>query len=74
MSYFPGPWLPRRNEKQTYPLYCASMLALFKPWRSLAELKPTHLTFEDAFNTFTAAASAQVLQIIDNIQYFYVLR
>jgi hypothetical protein len=71
IPYFPGPWLPRRNEKQTYPLYCASMLALFQPWRSLADLKPAHLTFEIAFDTFAATASVEVLKIIDNIQYFY---
>jgi hypothetical protein len=71
MPYFPGPWLPRRDDKQSYPLYCASMLALFQPWRSLADLKPAHVTFEEAFNAFTATAAVQVLKMIDNIQYFY---
>lgn len=71
MPYFPGTWLPRRDEKQNYPLYCASMLALFQPWRSLADLKSAHVTFEHAFDAFTATAAVQVLKMIDNIQYFY---
>ncbi|KAG1719366.1 uncharacterized protein EDB91DRAFT_1289639 [Suillus paluster] len=71
MPYFPGPWLPRRNDEQSYPLYCASMLALFKPWRSLLNLKPPHLTFTKVFLAFSKTASPQILKAIDNIQYFY---
>ncbi|KAG1858776.1 hypothetical protein DFJ58DRAFT_840361 [Suillus subalutaceus] len=57
-------------EEETQSLQL-SMLALLQPWRSLPDLKPAHLTFEDAFNVFTRAASVDVLNIIENVQYFY---
>ncbi|KIK32555.1 hypothetical protein CY34DRAFT_110924 [Suillus luteus UH-Slu-Lm8-n1] len=44
---------------------------LDEPWRSLADLKSAHVTFEHAFDAFTATAGVQVLKMIDNIQYFY---
>ncbi|KAG1779790.1 hypothetical protein EV702DRAFT_1043675 [Suillus placidus] len=71
MPYFPGPWLPRHNTEHTYPLYCASMLALLKPWRTLLDLKLPLQTFSDAFDAFVAKASPNISKVLDNIQYFY---
>ncbi|KAG1728204.1 hypothetical protein EDB19DRAFT_1913856 [Suillus lakei] len=47
------------------------MLALFKPWRSLVDLKASYLTFPEAFLALIETASLQILKAMDNIQYFY---
>ncbi|KAF8836128.1 hypothetical protein BDN67DRAFT_984166 [Paxillus ammoniavirescens] len=39
MPYFPGRWFPRTNDPKACALYCASILAVLKPWRSVTDLK-----------------------------------
>ncbi len=36
---FVSTWFPRRDRPDRYEYYCASMLALLKPWRSMKDLK-----------------------------------
>lgn len=68
---FPGKWFANRDIVQDQPLYSASMLALFKPWRCLSDLKDHAETFIEAFDRFRASASSRVLDTIENIQYFH---
>ena len=71
MPFFPGQWFPCSNDASQYPLYCATMLALLKPWKSLATLKPADSTFKETFDRFLANATPRIHNIIENIQYFY---
>lgn len=68
---FPGKWFANRDNPQDRPLYCASMLALLKPWRCLADLKSSSETFVDAFEHFVMKSSSRVHDIVENIQYFH---
>ncbi|KAG2107640.1 uncharacterized protein F5147DRAFT_653173 [Suillus discolor] len=54
---FPGKWFANRENLPDHPLYCASLLALLKPWRSLADLKSVSETFVDAFEHFLVDSS-----------------
>jgi len=71
IPYFPGQWFPQANDPSTRTLYCASMLALLQPWRSLFSLKAANTTFQSTYDTFCEHASARTQKIIDNIQYFH---
>jgi hypothetical protein len=58
MPHISGPWFPRANEGNADALYCASMLALLKPWRDLGvNLKASDESFAVAFDHFLASAS-----------------
>lgn len=55
--------------------YCASMLLLLKPWRSVScDLKREDQSWQDAFDEFKQLASGHTLNIIDNIQFYYKAR
>jgi hypothetical protein len=71
MPYFPGPWFPKREEENCNGLFEASMLALFKPWRTMADLKQENRSFREAFDIFVANAPAETCQIIRNVQFFH---
>ena len=70
---FVGRWFPQNNEPKTRQLYCASMLLLLSPWRSLQDLKDPMETFEESFERFimTVAQDSKILRIIGNIQYYH---
>jgi hypothetical protein len=71
MPYFPGQWFPKREEETCNGLFEASMLALLKPWRTLADLKQENQSFHDAFNIFVANAPAETCWIMKNVQFFH---
>ncbi|KIK91578.1 hypothetical protein PAXRUDRAFT_149188 [Paxillus rubicundulus Ve08.2h10] len=71
MPYFPGQWFPHANDVEKHELYCASILTLLKPWRSLATLKCQDLSFDAAFHNFIAESPPSFSRTIDNIQYHY---
>ena len=71
LPHFQGGWFPRNDRPSERELYCASILALLKPWSNLAELKTGADTFEQAFVAFIGTAPKRSLDIIDNIQYYY---
>lgn len=72
MPHIPGQWFPHENNPNTHALYCASMLALFKPWRDLAaDLKTSKETFSGAFDQFSASTSEATKCLLSNIQYFH---
>jgi len=52
-------------------LYCAIILAVFKPWRTLIDLKHDDESFPQAFHNFLATTSTPVKRVIENIHYFY---
>ncbi|KAF8801483.1 hypothetical protein BYT27DRAFT_7262020 [Phlegmacium glaucopus] len=71
LPQFVGSWMPRSNKPQDREIYCASMLALLKPWNNLSELKMDLETFEHSFNGFVDKANKKTHNIIKNIQYYY---
>ena len=55
---FIGRWFPRSDEEDVRAFYCASMLALLKPWRDLAvDLKQPGEKWEFAYDNFVKEAS-----------------
>jgi len=49
--------------------YCATMLTLFKPWRSGADLKSTEYSWDDIFNDHTFTARQLRIMQYFNIRY-----
>ena len=69
---FIGRWFPQSDEGETRPFYCASTIALLKPWRNLkTDLKPPDQTWEGAFEDFLDHASWRDKRIIAGLQYFH---
>lgn len=66
-----GQWFPRNDDPSTDELYCASMMALLAPWRSLDNLKADDETFRTSFDRFLKTTSPRILRFLSNIQYFY---
>ena len=63
--------MPRNNRQGDKELYYASILVLLKPWTDLPELKTDMETFEQVFDSFVSSAPKAMLDIIENIQYYY---
>ena len=68
---FMGSWFPRNDKEKDRELYCASVLALLKPWADLSEIKSEMETFEQAFESFVCDVPTATLNLIENIQYYY---
>ena len=69
---FIGRWFPRSDEEETRPFYCASTIALLKPWRNLkTDLKRPDQTWEAAFEDFLIQASWKDKRVIAGLQYFH---
>ncbi|KAG9092535.1 hypothetical protein FRC06_011888, partial [Ceratobasidium sp. 370] len=66
-----GPYLPQNDDPDTYPFYCASMLALLKPWRNIRELLPPGGSWANAFSTFLSSATKRERDFISGVQYYY---
>ncbi|KAF8816193.1 hypothetical protein BYT27DRAFT_7248501 [Phlegmacium glaucopus] len=71
LPQFVGCWMPRNDKACERNLYCASMLALLKPWNDLGDLKTEGETFEDSFQQLLNGATKKTHDIIENIQYYY---
>ncbi|KAF9492437.1 hypothetical protein BDN71DRAFT_1509448 [Pleurotus eryngii] len=69
---FIGQWFPRRSDNNTKEFYLVSMLALFKPWRDLGDLKTKDETFEHTFDVFMLNAPKEYKHIMDNMEYYYL--
>jgi hypothetical protein len=67
----PGQYFPRNNVPERYDFYCASMLALLKPWRDLSDLRARHPSWSSAFAAFRSECDQQCIDILVNIQFFY---
>jgi hypothetical protein len=66
-----GPFFPRRDDPDIRAYYCASMVALLKPWRHLCTLKGAKDTWEDAFGSLLKQASRRDLDVLSGIQHYY---
>jgi Helitron helicase-like domain at N-terminus len=71
LPHLVGRWLPRNDRPNERELYCASVLALLKPWADLSDLKTDTETFDQSFQTFLIDSSKTTRDIIENIQYYY---
>ena len=65
---FSGATLPRRDTGDR-EYYCATMLTLFKPWRTGACLKSVDSSWDNAFSTY--AFMPRQLRLIDNMHLCY---
>ncbi|PPR07084.1 hypothetical protein CVT24_010921 [Panaeolus cyanescens] len=78
---FRGPALPRSDEGDREE-YCLAMLTLFKPWRTGVDLKPSTLSWDDAFNEHAFTKREIDLMANFNVKYecydakddFYAMR
>jgi hypothetical protein len=68
---FIGPWIPWNNYNEDFPLYCATMLALLVPWRTIGAIHHNSASLEDEFHNFMQNATLDQLTFIKNVQYFY---
>ena len=69
---FIGRWFPRSDDEETRSFYCASMLALLKPWRDLGkDLKTPEQLWEVAFDDFLKDASWKQKHVVSGLQYFH---
>ncbi|CAF3219894.1 unnamed protein product [Rotaria sp. Silwood2] len=63
-----GPAIPRRDRDDTKERYYRSILTLFVPWRSVADLCSINQTWEQAFEVHEKTITAESHKIIENIQ------
>lgn len=69
-----GPFIERGDRPETYDLHCASILALLKPWRTVADLLLPGCSWSESLATFKASASRRELQIISGVDFHYQSR
>ena len=68
-----GRSIPRRDKEECFDAYAASMLTLFKPWTMDASspLKPSNVSWHDAFEEFINHINPRFKLIMDNMQAAY---
>jgi hypothetical protein len=71
LPHLVGRWFPRNDRPNERELYCASILALLKPWADLSDLKTDAETFDQSFHSFFTNSPKITKDIIENIQYYY---
>ena len=71
LPQFTGKWIARNDQNWCRELYCASILALLQPWRTLSDIKGQNDSFSDKFQSFHDGAAKKIKDIIENIQYYY---
>ncbi|KAF8123278.1 hypothetical protein EV363DRAFT_1080996, partial [Boletus edulis] len=69
-----GPFFPNAKDESTEELYCASMLALLSPWRSLEGIKRQQDSFRTVYNEYMKSATPADHDVICGIQYYYDCR
>lgn len=69
-----GPSMPRRDQTDAYPRYCRLMLILFKPWRTLLDLRDGSQSWESMFQPFVLTLNNECRGIIDNMQVLHECR
>ncbi|EAU82018.2 ATP-dependent DNA helicase PIF1 [Coprinopsis cinerea okayama7 len=68
---FVGRWPPPNDEPAKRPLYTASMLLLFRPWRDVDGLVGGYDSLEEAFQSFLASCSERDRTVMENIQFYH---
>lgn len=76
MPNFIGEWFPRNNVARLHEFYCASALALLKPWRDISDLKTATETFQESLERYlttggTKSEREEWARLLDNIQYYH---
>jgi hypothetical protein len=71
MVDFVGPWLPRNERGDNYPMFCATMLALLIPWRNIGAIHQNSLSLEAEFEKFLAVARPDQMLFMQNGQYYH---
>jgi hypothetical protein len=66
---FIGDWFSWNDVQEEYEFYCATLLVLLQPWRTIIGLKTKEGTFKQAFNMFVSNSDNKTKDIIENIQY-----
>lgn len=66
-----GPFIPRNDQPESYDTYCATILALLKPWRDLRTLRVQGQSWKQAFESFISTATKRQLDFISAAQYHY---
>jgi hypothetical protein len=66
-----GSWIPRRDNEETYAIYCGTMLALLVPWRDMGKLHGQSSSLEEEFNSFLTRATPKQLAFVKNSYYFH---
>ncbi|KAJ7119795.1 hypothetical protein C8R44DRAFT_541140, partial [Mycena epipterygia] len=64
-----GPTLPRPDRSDAeYERWCRTMVMLFKPWRSMADLKGEHATWQKAFDATEFSSGAKYIMHNLNVE------
>lgn len=67
-----GRFFVRHDDPACYPLYCAMMLMLLKPWRNIAtDLKRQQQSWEEAFGDLCCNADERTKYAISGIQHYH---
>ena len=69
-----GPFLPQRDRDDSKERHARLMLILLKPWSTVNDLKPSDLSWIDAYTHFTNTCHPRILQIITNMQLLHECR
>ncbi|KAI0084699.1 hypothetical protein BDY19DRAFT_897951, partial [Irpex rosettiformis] len=69
-----GPRIPIADNPSENPRYCRLMLMLFKPWRSVCDLKDNCTSWQVAFASFIETAPDVVKALINNMQILHECR
>ena len=69
---FVGRYFPRRDDSNIQDFYCASILTLLKPWRSiLTDLKSQNQTWTQALDSFLIDSPRRKSFVVSGIQLFH---
>lgn len=66
-----GTFFPRNDIANMRHVYCASALALLKPWRDWSDLKRSNQTWMEAFAEYEPSLSRREKGILANLQYYH---
>lgn len=66
-----GIYPPRNDDPDRHELYCALMLMLFRPWRSIEMLKTDHVSWTSEFENYAQQIDQRTLDLMDNLQYLH---
>ena len=70
-----GRFIPSQRDESNRMLYCASILCLLKPWRTIEDLRKHDQSWESAWEKWQAHdATDRDRDIISNIEYFHATR
>lgn len=68
---FSGPWVASSNDENNREFYAASMLLLFKPWRSLKDLKQDEETFDKSWCGAEQMLSGRERRLVENFEFYH---